>query len=160
MKEWDRRPNESDVAWTAFQAFRDAGPTRGIHQAAGTGAGTAKKRRYEAWSSANQWVARAHAYDVYLDQVAQAATAKARADMARRHALLGQDLQAVASKRLKGLKATAENLKGSEVAALAKAGVDIERVATGEPTEIKETRVSDESRARLRGIFGDEEAKP
>lgn len=156
---WERRPDEGDKAWIAFVAYRDAGPGRTIKAAtAATGRPSASHRQLELWSSKFDWVARVRSYESHLDRkTVQPAVEKARAEMAERHVKFGRALQGRAAQGLGNLKP--EKMKASEVAALAKAGVDIERVAAGEPTDIQRIALVDEGRSKLRRIFGDDEVK-
>lgn len=151
---WNRRPDESDKAWIAFVAYRDAGPAdRSVRK---TAAALGKSETLVGrWSSTHDWPARASAWDAWVDErKTQPAVAKARAEMAERHLRLGKALQGRAAQGLGAIKP--EKLKPSEVAALAKAGVDIERVAAGEPTEIQQHTFANEARDRLRRLFGDD----
>lgn len=158
---WDRRKEETDRAWIAFVAHRDAGPGRAIKATSlSLGRRPASHRQLELWSSQHDWVARCAAWDAHVDQNAvQPAIEKARADMAERHVKLGKALQGRAAQGLG--KINPNKLRPAEVAALAKAGVDIERVASGEPTEIQRHSFADETRQRLSRYFPmDEEAAP
>ncbi len=71
--EWERRPEESGRAYSAFVLYRDLGPTRSLAAAYAAsrhpGGGVAKKAasHWEEWSSAYDWVERAEAYDAHLE---------------------------------------------------------------------------------------------
>lgn len=130
--QWDRRPKETPAAWLAFQAYRDLGPKRSLADArAKTGARPGAGRRWERWSSQHNWVTRCAAYDARLDGAKQAAAITEAEAIGRRHAQLGRLAQGVAAKGLEAIDKNPERLKGSEAAALLKAGVDIERIAEG-----------------------------
>lgn len=163
MNAWDRRTDETDKAWIGFVAYRDQGPGRTLPRAMTiSGAKPGAVRAWERWSSRFDWVARAQAFDGHVDRKSvQPAVEKARAEMAERHVRLGKALQGIAAQALPHLneKAKAGKLKAGEVAALTKSGVDVERVASGEPTEIQRLTLVDEGRDRLRRIFGDDEVK-
>lgn len=156
---WDRRPTETDPAWKAFQTYRDLPPgERSITNAVkAVGAKTGKGRVFERWSSEHDWVTRATAWDTHLDQAVQARILKERGDMAARQVRLGRGLQDKATEGLGELKAG--ELSAEAVAKLAKAGVDIERLAIGEVTDRVEHSVAEEARGRLKRVFGDEEGK-
>lgn len=150
---WDRQPTETDPAWAAFQTYRDQGVDRSTAKV-GRALGKTKKLM-DVWSSKHGWVARATAWDTHLDQAIQARIVKERGEMAARQIRLGQSLQDKATEGLKALRS--KELEASDVAALAKAGAQIERVAAGEPTEIQQHTFAKETRGRLRDLFGDEE---
>lgn len=157
MNPWSRLPKESPEAFAAFICYRDLGiAERSTARVAQECRKT--KGLMDRWSRTHGWVSRAAAWDSHLDRVAQQATEKARGEMAERQVRLGRALQGRAAQGLSSIKP--EKLKATEVAALAKAGVDIERVAAGEPTAIQENRISEESRAKLRGIFDEPEPSP
>lgn len=158
MKPWDRRPTETDPAWIAFVAYRDLGANRTLPNVVkAVGGGSGKLRVVEGWSGRHEWVSRVRAFDSWLDaKVTQPAVARERLEMTERHLKLGRALQGRGAQGLNAIKP--EKLKATEVAALLKAGVDIERVAAGEPTEIQAHTFAKDSRDRLRRLFGDEEA--
>src|SRR4051794_27080326 len=61
---WDRRPKESEEAYAAFLAYRDAGRRRSI---AAVGQGVGKSGALlERWSSRWHWVERSLAWDNHL----------------------------------------------------------------------------------------------
>jgi hypothetical protein len=151
MKLWDRLPSETDPAWRAFEAYRDLPPSdRSIAAAVkATGVKPGNNRNYERWSSRHDWVSRARAWDTRVDQEVQRRLMKERGDRAVEQAKLGRNLQAVAGMGISNLikevqdarapgghrRVLKRDLKPSEIAQLAKAGVEIERVAEGDPTE-------------------------
>lgn len=68
---WDRRPGETSPAWAAFVVYRDMGAERStarVAQELGK-----SKTLADRWSGANEWVARAAAWDAHLDAASQAA---------------------------------------------------------------------------------------
>lgn len=145
---WDRRPEETDKAWIAFVYYRDSKP-RSLEVTAKECGGTAGKLRVvQGWSGKHEWVSRCHAYDSWIDRTkTQPAVVKAAGEMAERHIRLARAFQGVSATALPSLQERAKNgkLRASEVAALGKAGVDIERVASGEPTS-REEHVGDPTR--------------
>jgi hypothetical protein len=156
---WDRQTTETEPAWLAFSTYRDLRTHRSIQAALkASGRKAGNKRLFEGWSSRHDWASRAAAWDVHLDQAVQARIMKERGEMAARQVRLGQSLQEKATEGLKALQS--KELEASDVAALAKAGAQIERVAMGEPTEIQQHTFARETRGRLRDLFGDDgEAK-
>lgn len=128
---WDRISTESSDAYAAFCLFRDMGLDRSIGAVAvemGSGHKSVGK-----WSAGNNWLARAMAYDDYLEaEKRKAFEAESRA-MAVRQAKLGMKMQTVATD---GLEAIApEKLTPQDIARLADTGVKIERLARGDSTE-------------------------
>lgn len=137
---WDRLDRESPPAWEAFQLYRDAATTRTLE---GVAKGVAKSLPLmKRWSAAYAWVERAAAWDRHLDQAVQGRLKGERLKRATQQANLGRAMQGVAGAALG--KLAKKDLKASEVAALAKAGFEIERVAEGDP----------ESRLALHGADG------
>ncbi|NJM73017.1 MAG: hypothetical protein HC862_24320 [Scytonema sp. RU_4_4] len=65
---WERLPDESLKAWTAFQMYRDLGSVRSYSKVAiALGKSPATyKRRLEIWGSKFSWVKRCRQYDLYL----------------------------------------------------------------------------------------------
>jgi hypothetical protein len=149
-KPWDRRDDETDPAWVAFVAYRDAGQNRSMSQAtAAVGKGPAMKRQLEGWSSKHEWVKRVRAFDSWIDQEHQRRVRAQSLDRRSRQAALGRNLQAAAGAGLQRYFKTVKDptapggerlelqrdLKPTEVAALAKAGFEIEAVSEGEPSQ-------------------------
>lgn len=73
MSIWDKRPDETSKAYDAFVTYRDLGPKRSI--AAAYRQQPSKENApntggiWLTWSSRHSWVARAQAYDQYLDRM-------------------------------------------------------------------------------------------
>lgn len=66
MHEWDRRENETDPAWVAFQTYRDMRHPRSIRdvaEALGKSASLIAR-----WSSAHDWPNRVRAFERWMDQ--------------------------------------------------------------------------------------------
>ena len=76
---WERQPDETHAAYSAFTIYRDMNPDeRSIHAAyrirlrnLGREPDSSKRATgaWCLWSTRNKWVARAQAYDLYLDEV-------------------------------------------------------------------------------------------
>lgn len=67
---WERRPDETDKSWAAFQVYRDMpilGPRdeRRSHANLAVKLGYDTLRSLEDWSKKYDWVARCRAYDAY-----------------------------------------------------------------------------------------------
>lgn len=140
-KPWDRRPDETDEAWDAFGHYRDLGAARTIPKAVeAAGKKPGNVRSWERWSSKHEWTLRVRAWDGFLDAEAQRRIKALAVARRVRQAQLGQALQGVAGQALtrmsEEVKAGKRVPRGHEIAALAKAGFDIEAVAEGDPNEI------------------------
>ncbi len=158
---WDRRKAETDKAWIAFVSYRDLPPGKRSVEAALKAAGRppANRRSWERMQTAHDWTARARAWDAYVDRRnVQPVVAQELAEMKRRHLVLGRNLQVRAQEGVKEMNP--KKLRASEIATLARVGVDIERVTVGEPTEIQRHDVTRDARSRLRDIFGDAPEEP
>lgn len=140
MKPWDRRDTETTPAWEAFSTYRDLGHDRSIPKAiAAAGKNAGNTRGWETWSSRHDWPARVLEWDRHVDAQVQRRLAADAVKRAAAQAKLGQALQGVATQGVKKLLNAegrlAKPLKAQEIAHLAKVGVDIERIAEGDPTE-------------------------
>lgn len=132
---WDRRSDETDAAWKAFCIYRDLGDERSIAKALGGDGKRAAKRRYEEWSSKNNWVQRARAWDASLVDRIRKDREKELIAMRKRHIEAGQAMQSIAARSM--LKAVNESteIPLEDVPRWMWAGVRIERLAAGEATE-------------------------
>lgn len=77
---FDRRPGESNAAFQAFAAYRDAGLDRSIEAVAESLSKSGSLCRR--WSARHEWVARVAAWDVERDRIEQAARAKVASQVA------------------------------------------------------------------------------
>ena len=78
-----------------------------------------------------RWLERAQAFDVDQDRLERERIMLQRREMAERHRKVGTALQAKALTRLKDLPV--QDLSSVDVTRMIRLGVDIERVAVGEP---------------------------
>ena len=80
---WDRQPEESPRAWSAFTAYRDMHPhERAIAKVpAAIGRDAGYVRMCEEFSRRFRWVARVAEWDVYMDRVAQTESRTQRVDL-------------------------------------------------------------------------------
>lgn len=144
LKPWDKLPEESDLAWSAFQTFRDLDPSRRTVKEAhrtwyrkrhgGDPPNNQTPAMFTFWARRFNWRRRADAYTIAVDQVAQQAFTAARARAVIRQAEEGFSLQELGM-RILGMK-TEEQLAREPISALVgmvEAGVRIERTAMGEP---------------------------
>lgn len=144
---WEKRPEETEPAWSAFQAYRETGshigetPGRRSVRGVCKRLGGSLKVWYE-WSRVHKWKGRARAYDAHLDRVALESTEKAIREMHRRHVKLSLRLQDIAGVELAKLADEARakakrlgDLRPVELARIAETGVKLERLTRGESTE-------------------------
>lgn len=78
---WDRRSGEVAVAYRAFLAYRDLGPTRS-HAAATEALGAKSRSNLSEWSKRHEWVERCRAWDAHLQAERQRGIEKATRDEA------------------------------------------------------------------------------
>lgn len=87
---WDRRPDESEEAFAAFLIYRDMGRSRSLDAVGrGTKGGQkgdkrTKTGRLARWSANHAWVARAQAWDDYLQSRRQVGIERAVTDEAEK----------------------------------------------------------------------------
>jgi hypothetical protein len=137
-KDWERRPDESTKAYEGFAIYRDLGTRRSIEAAWKLYIKQDKKTAgyFGQWAADFDWVARAAAYDDYIDREARKKldrdAIRRKADMLKRHADTGKALQAFGLQHVRNNQ-TAGPLRSSDaIAAIAK-GVEIERKSEGLP---------------------------
>ena len=127
---WDRWKAEPSRAWAAFQLWRDMGPGR-------TSGGMTKCGFSHKWVAAQKrewkWEDRAAAFDAWNDRQLAIANAQERVEMAKRQAMLGLGMQAMAEAGMAHLDPATFTTR--DVTALADVGVKIERLARGVGTE-------------------------
>lgn len=137
-KPWEQFDGESAKAFEAFAVYRDQGSARSCQAVArALHKSSALVRR---WRERWYWSTRVQAWDTSIDNRVCETQAKARVEMAERHAKIAMLAQ---QKILEGLKqvdpadaSIGELLRSFEVAA------KIERLARGEPTERQEVQGS------------------
>lgn len=78
---WERRDDETDKAFAAFQTYRDMDPHERSYAAVADDV-ESSVRWIKQWGSEHDWQARVEAYDDHLDQLRQEATERARARIA------------------------------------------------------------------------------
>lgn len=152
---WERQPGETRAAYEGFRAYRDLGPTRSLTRAAYT---LDKHRQTLGQHSTKyRWVERAAAWDDHLDTLRRNALEDHAVTMAERQANLGREMQELARRELSlyllkervrqnDLEAALQSgdpipshlmdpvVPARTLSAIARAGVEIERVAVGADT--------------------------
>lgn len=102
VKPWDRQPGETSKAYAAFCVYRDQGQDRTVRTVAE--ALSRSDNLIKGWSSKNNWVARAAAWD----SMPSRAVAEAYQDMAERIARQHEEL---ATELMEKLRANVRLLK-------------------------------------------------
>ena len=136
---WDKQETETNRAYNAFRTYRNMGALRSLRKAATEFYGiisVSKVNVFLRWSSKHNWVARCGAYDVEQDRIFQVEQRDAIREMNKRQAKIGVTMQNKGITRL--LDMDVSELTPDQAARLTKTGVEIERPARGEPTEISE----------------------
>jgi hypothetical protein len=152
LLQYERQPDETTAAWVAFQKYRDMGARRSLvaverllypadatteprESHAPDSADAPKRRRgcLGRWSRQHDWVARASAWDAFLDHEARISQVEAVRDMNKRHATEARALQAKAIEALRAL--AAGDLDITAVVRCVVEGSKLERLALGEVTD-------------------------
>jgi hypothetical protein len=146
VEPWERQPEETGPAFAAFQVYRDLGPERTIANTrramksdAETKAGGmtlgAANGKLQKWAYKYNWEVRALAYDKMIDKKRVDENVEAALEMTRRHIQVSMMIQEKGVKRLEKMKdAEIAKMKPLEAAKLIDQGVDMERLARGQPT--------------------------
>jgi hypothetical protein len=153
---WQRQPGESSRAFGRFCEYRDLGPKRSLSRLRGphTGEDGWSRRALEDLCERWNWPPRAAAWDEEQDRAWRLAQLEAITEMAERQARDGADMQKLArgamAKWVKtdpatGQLALARDLSPVEACRLYLAGVQVERLARGEPTAVTEERMGREA---------------
>jgi hypothetical protein len=148
---FDRLDGETSRAYEAFAVYRDLGVGRTLEKVqVHFNRPSSWYRVIAGWSSDNNWVARAAAYDDYIDAEARKKldrdAIKRKASMLQRHAQSGRALQAFGLQHVQTTKAPA---KAADAISAIKAGIEIERKSEGLPEYLIEVmEASDDELAR------------
>lgn len=154
---WEMQPGETECAFRAFCLYRDMGADRRLKDVASV---LEKRPEYIAqvgrWSSDHHWVQRVRAWDSHQDRLACAAALEAKQEaakqMVKRHLLISEHLQSMASVELMrwlhrlgvtelepDLKRKPK-LKPSTIQMLLDYAIKLERLNRDEPESIQEVR--------------------
>lgn len=131
---WFRFEGESKVAFDAFEIYLNLGTER-------TNKATAKRvgksvQLMDRWSSKNEWVRRARAWDNHNTKMFQDQYDNATVEIARRQARIGKTLQSVGMQHVEKLEGEDVRMNYHNAVSTIKTGVDIERVAMGQATQV------------------------
>ncbi len=118
VRTFERQPNESAKAYRAFALYRDMGPGRCLARTAAVYYGWPQKSRKKApgtfkrWCREHDWVARAEAYDDFLEMERRSAISdylrEHSTELERRRQQLQEEILTVMKKILPKLKAMAD----------------------------------------------------
>lgn len=136
---WQKMPGETPRAYAAFLTYKNLAPReRSLKRAVTAFYGTftaAKLRQYQHWSSRNMWVDRVSAWDAYkADEAAKAHIDEIKV-MTEQHIRVAKALISTAVERLKTLDPL--ELSPNDALRFIIDGIKIQRLALGEPDEIK-----------------------
>jgi hypothetical protein len=154
---WEMQPDESESAFRAFCLYRDMGADRRLKDVT---AALEKRPEYIAqvgkWSSDHHWVQRVRAWDSHQDRLACAAALEAKQEaakqMVKRHLLISEHLQSMASVELmRWLNRLKISVPEPDLARRPKLGpktiqmlldyaIKLERLNRDEPESIQEVR--------------------
>lgn len=174
-KPFERQPNEGDKPWKAFLYYRDMGDLRTLKEASRKYHDEIKSqakpestfRTLATWSTRYSWRFRVEEYDRELDKARQREAVRQVRLMRNRHITLAQNVQELAAVELKKWLKRATDSEDVSVVAVVdilkamKTGVEVERAARGEPTEIHESRhtiTTEEKRDRMKTFLRDPDA--
>jgi hypothetical protein len=145
---WEQRAGETPRSYGAFSVYRGLGALRSLRRAAAafysdsidqSVVTQAQLNQLKTWSAANDWPARAQAWDDYVDAASRVEHVEAIKEMNRLHATIGRGFVEVASAALARLDSDpGAKLTPTDMARLIDVGVKVERLARGEVTDIIE----------------------
>ena len=154
MQTWDKNPEETNRAYSAFLVYKNLGALRSLRKTAEVFYGAtyfskslAKEQQIFRWSSRWNWVSRCSDFDIEEEQLRIEQKRKDIREMDRRQAKDGMEMSKIGMYNIK-LQATDDPPKDrhgktiepkipvSESTRLFTEGVKAERLARGEVTEI------------------------
>lgn len=164
MKPWEPQKGESPPAYQAFAEYRDLGEARSLESVARLL--SKSSQLLKRWSARWKWVERSQAYDTHMQEIEQKAREKALTKKAEDWATKELEMAGLLYEKAKsmlGFPLTKQVTKDGQTvvmpadwrmrdaAAIAEAGIKMERLARGESTE----NVSvDDKRKKLAEVLG------
>ncbi len=133
---WERQQGESDKAWEAWIAYRDAGSSRTI-DATAKALGKGPAILYE-WSRRYQWRERIRHWSNWMDMQVNEASAEVLRETKQRHLRLAQLMLAKYLERVGGLKS--EEIPVTMLDRLLRVGTDVELASIGAPDQVVDVR--------------------
>jgi hypothetical protein len=141
MNTWDRQENESSKAYAAFLMYLELGPSRSIVKVRQSiGKNPVYNRQLERWSSKWLWVERTKAFDKNIAMGLQEALIAEHLAMNKRHIETSRELQSQSLIRIRSLDE--EKVSVADSLRMFEAGVKLERLAFGAPSEVMRQEVS------------------
>lgn len=142
-KPWERQENETPKQFEAFKVYRDMGEERSLMKVSNQL--NKSVPLLGRWSSANNWVERAAAWDAEQDRILRQEQIKDIKKMRKRHADTGALMVAVAQKALQKMidpktKELKEDINANELSRLVEVGSKLERLSRGDTSEVVEER--------------------
>jgi hypothetical protein len=132
IKPWERRHDESDVAWEAFVQYRDWITSHNENRSLVKVATALGKSRtlMERWCKRHEWTFRIVEFDRWQDQERLKALVKGQVQMRERHANVAAGITARLGRRIAQMTdEEISRLPTNEIAGLLKAAADVERQA-------------------------------
>lgn len=137
-KPWERQDGETPKQFEAFVVYRDLGEERSL---AKVGRQLCKsKALMDRWSSANNWVERAAAWDNEQDRILRQEQIKDIKKMRKRHADVASAMITAAAKGLKEIMKHPEDMTPNDVSRLVDVASKLERLSRGDTSEVIEER--------------------
>lgn len=156
LEPWDRRPGESAKAYEAFCLYRDMKPRersllKTYRQHVGKPHARLPASSYTRWSTDNEWVERAAAWDAHQDRERREAKLEAIREMEKLHAEVGREMLVVARAEVQKLGKRIERaltnqdeaarlksvIPSKELASFVAIASRLERLSRGEPDNIQ-----------------------
>jgi len=136
---WERREEETTVAFEAFATYRDMGLKRSCDRVAKQ---LGKSNTLiERWCTRHEWVDRSAAWDARLDEQARESVVDQVREMAERHIKLARGFLSKVAERL--LQLRPEELTPTEVIRWGEVAVRLERMSMGEVADgVKKVEVT------------------
>jgi hypothetical protein len=156
-RSWDRKPDESTRAWTAFVAFRDSADRKLINVAKSL-TPACSVQNVSRWSVRHSWAARSADWDTHVDEEQRSELSRGRVARRRRQLQLASALQSVAAHALREIQAKIEmklplGWAPEQIAGLVKVADQLEASAFGSEKENRFTAIN-----LVVSTYADEEA--
>lgn len=141
IQPWERQNGETPKQFEAFVVYRDMGEERSLAKV-GNALGKSKALM-ERWSSANNWVERAGAWDNEQDRILRQQQLKDIKKMRERHAKIAEAGLIKAAQALKNMNP--EDFKPGDIPKFLEACSKLERISRGDVGDVLEQRDGGES---------------
>lgn len=155
MKEWEKLPEETEIAYHWFCQYRDMGPERSLSAVVSM---YNRKESYKSqlarWSGKFEWVDRVIAYDQYMEERKREAAEDERIVAARQDIKLSEDVLEKVKAKMAVLDA--KDMSIYDMRTLAEFAIKIRRDAMGVAQEVRITSdvsVTDKTAERVYDNF-------